>query len=124
MVLLSAMAMAGNSGEGGGGEGDIPDYNFVEPTTQIKTADMIGDWEKSESYLECLGFILAIGDSVRSRKITESVDMSEGCQRLSSLLAALQQNLASCPPAEMAVRYGNPAYRDWYDKLDRQIWLV
>ena len=116
MVLLSAMA--GNSGEEGGGHGDIPDYKFVEPTTQIKTADMIADWEKSESYLEYLGFILAIGDSVRSRKITESVDMSAGCQRLSSLLSTLQQNLASCPPAEMAARYGNPAYRDWYDKLE------
>lgn len=102
----------------GDAEDTIPDYNFEEPVTKIKTADMISVWEKSETYLEYLGFILAIGDSIRGRKITEDVETSEACQRLLAVVTTLSEHVKQCPPAEMQSRYGNPAYRDWFDKLE------
>ena len=99
-------------------EEKIPDYDFVEPVTKIKTAEMISVWEKSESYLEYLGFILAIGDSIKGRKITEDIEMSQACQKLIVMLEKLSDNMKQCSPAEMQARYGNPAYRDWFDKLE------
>ena len=102
----------------GDAEDKIPDYNFEEPVTRIKTADMISSWEKSETYLEYLGFILAIGDSIKGRKITEDVETSEACQRLLAVVTTLSEHVKQCPPAEMQSRYGNPAYRDWFDKLE------
>ena len=110
--LLIKMESAGD------GEEKIPDYDFVEPVTKIKTAEMITVWEKSESYLEYLGFILAIGDSVKGRKITEAVEMSAACQKLVVMLEKLSDNLKQCSPVEMQARYGNPAYRDWFEKLE------
>ena len=97
---------------------EVPEYKFVEPVTRIKSAEMISVWEKSESYLEYLGFILAIGESIKGRKITEEVEMSAACHKLSVMLEKLSDNVKQCSPAEMQARYGNPAYRDWYDKLE------
>jgi len=102
----------------GDGEEKIPDYDFVEPVTKIKTAQMITVWEKSESYLEYLGFILAIGDSIKGRKITEEVETSAACQNLVVMLGKLSENLKQCSPVEMQARYGNPAYRDWFERLE------
>ena len=100
-------------------ENIIPDYDFVEPVPKIKTAEMISSvWEKSESYLEYIGFILAIGDSIKGRKITEEVEMSQACHKLVVMLEKLSENLKQSPPGEMQARYGNPAYRDWFDKLE------
>ena len=96
----------------------IPDYRFVIPSTLVKSAEMIETWEKSDSYFEYLGFILAIGDSVKGRKIKENIDVSDKSQKVLVLLSTLKQYINDCSPIEMKTRYGNPAYRDWYEKLE------
>ena len=96
----------------------IPDYRFVMPSTLVKSAEMIKTWEKSDSYFEYLGFILAIGDSVKGRKIKENIDVSDKSQKVLDLLSTLKQYINDCSPIEMKTRYGNPAYRDWYEKLE------
>lgn len=96
----------------------IPDYRFVIPSTLVKSAEMIKTWEKSDSYFEYLGFILAIGDSVKGRKIKENIDVSDKSQKVLDLLSTLKQYINDCSPIEMKTRYGNPAYRDWYEKLE------
>ena len=96
----------------------IPDYRFVIPSTLVKSAEMIKTWEKSDSYFEYLGFILAIGDSVKGRKIKENIGVSDKSQKVLDLLSTLKQYINDCSPIEMKTRYGNPAYRDWYEKLE------
>ena len=63
------------------GDEVIQNYKFLKPTTQVKSADMIQTWENSESYQEYLGFILAIGDSVRGKKLRDTVEISSECQK-------------------------------------------
>eukprot|EP00092_Neocalanus_flemingeri_P074605 GFUD01092280.1.p1 GENE.GFUD01092280.1~~GFUD01092280.1.p1 ORF type:complete len:434 (-),score=99.24 GFUD01092280.1:22-1323(-) len=96
----------------------IPKYHHVVPTTQVKTGDGVAVWEDSEAYQEYLGFIIAIGESVKGRKITEEITMSCCCRRLVELLTILRKNIGETPPCEMQSRYGNPAYRDWFTKLE------
>jgi len=98
----------------------IPEYKFVKPSTLVKSADMIKTWEKSDSYFEYLGFIMAIGESIKGRKILENVDVSENSQKVLNLLSELKQNINDCAPVEMKSRYGNPAYREWYEKLENK----
>ena len=50
-------------------QGKMPEFRFVKPSTLVKSADLIKTWEKSDSYFEYLGFILAIGESIKGRKI-------------------------------------------------------
>ena len=95
-----------------------PNYQHVVPTTQIKTSEGVAVWEDSEAYQEYLGFIIAIGESVKGRKITEEITMSCCCRRLVDLLTILRKNIGETPACEMQSRYGNPAYRDWFAKLE------
>ena len=97
---------------------ELKHYNFVNPTTQVKSAEMVKTWESSEAYLEYLGFIIAIGDSIKGRKIRETVEISENSQKVLYLLEELKKMMSECSPVEIQTRYGNPAYRDWYDKLE------
>ena len=73
-------------------------------------------------YLRVAGFIVAIGDSIKGRKISESIDLSPPCQQLLHLLAVLRDQADSTAPAEMlqSVRYGNPAFRDWFDQMEAE----
>ena len=96
----------------------IPRFQYVVPTTQIKTSDGVAVWEDSEAYQEYLGFIIAIGESVKGKQLTEEITMSSCCRRLVDLLTILRKNIGETPSCEMQSRYGNPAYRDWFTKLE------
>jgi hypothetical protein len=48
-----------------------------------------------------LGFISAVGDSIKGRKISEPVDLSPHCSQLLQLLAALRQLADDVAPADM-----------------------
>ena len=91
---------------------------YVVPNNQIRTAEGVGVWEDSEAYQEYLGFIIAIGESIKGKKMTEEISMSSCCRRLVDLLTILRNNIEETPPCEMKSRYGNPAYRDWFSKLE------
>lgn len=62
-------------------------------------------WEASEAYQEYLGFIIAIGEAVKDRKLTETVSMSPGCQRLVQMLHKLKKTIGEHTPQEMQARY-------------------
>jgi len=95
-----------------------PQFQYVVPDTRIKTAEGVGEWEDSEAYQEYLGFIIAISESIKGRKMTEEIPMSSCCRRLVDLLTILRKNIEETPPCEMKSRYGNSAYRDWFSKLE------
>jgi serine/threonine-protein phosphatase 2A activator len=63
---------------------------------------------------------MAVGDSIKGRKISEPLELSPHCEELLQLLADLRGLADSVVPAEMqqAVRYGNPAYRDWFTQME------
>jgi len=94
---------------------------FEVPTKKIRTVEDIQVWEDSEAYQEYLGFIIAIGEAVKGRKLTEEVPMSDCCKRLVSLLAVLRENIHLHPPHEIQTRYGNPAFREWSSKLESSV---
>ena len=76
---------------GSGGESEsVPQYNFVTVTTQIKSQDLVKTWEDSEAYQEYVGFILAIGDTIKGKKLREADVPSDACQRLLGLLSSIR----------------------------------
>jgi len=94
-------------------------FKFVTATTQIKSRELVKTWEQSEAYQEYVGFILAIGDTIKGKKLRDPTDRSEACQRLLDVLCSARDLMAECPPeSEMKSRYGNPAYRDWFSRLE------
>eukprot|EP00088_Acartia_fossae_P022945 TRINITY_DN24027_c0_g1_i2.p1 TRINITY_DN24027_c0_g1~~TRINITY_DN24027_c0_g1_i2.p1 ORF type:complete len:480 (+),score=60.37 TRINITY_DN24027_c0_g1_i2:46-1485(+) len=95
-----------------------PITNYIEPSKQVRKPNMIEVWEESEAYQQYLGFIIDIGESLQGRKISEQIQISENCDKLLKILDQLRQYADDTPPIEMQARYGNPAYRDWFDLLD------
>ena len=71
-------------------EGVGSQYKFLPATTQIKSSELIKTWEDSEAYQEYVGFILAIGDTIKGKKLRDSIDTSEACQRLLDLLSSVR----------------------------------
>lgn len=101
--------------------GDAKTGPYVVATKQIKRPEDIQVWEDSEAYQEYLGFIIAIGEAIKGRKMTEDVEMSTCCRRLINMLSILRQNIDLHPPQEIHTRYGNPAYRDWSALLENTV---
>lgn len=97
-------------------------FDFVKPTTQVTSHDKMSVWEESEAYQEYLGFVIAIGESVKGKSLTKDAGQSPSpcCTRLVDLLTRLRKNLEAFPPVQMQQRYGNPAYRDWSDLLEKE----
>jgi len=93
---------------------------FVAATKQVRDPGDIIRWEASEAYQEYLGFIIAIGDAVKGRKLTEEVEMSDCCTKLINLLQRLADKIEEFPPQDLQTRYGNPAYRDWFAFLENE----
>jgi serine/threonine-protein phosphatase 2A activator len=74
------------------------------PTKKVKVPDDVAVWEASEGYQEYLGFIVAIGEAVQGRKLTEEVEMSAPCRRLLAMLGTLRQNILLHPPLDLQTR--------------------
>ncbi len=66
---------------------------------------------KSETVKEFVGFIVALNDAVRGRKLTDEVEVSPPVSQLLSILKQLGEWVDQIPPVQQALRYGNPAFR-------------
>jgi len=97
---------------------DQQEYNFEVPTKKINTGSKIEEWENSEAYQLYLGFIMSISESIVGKKITDEVEISPNCLKIVRLLEKLHNFTNELPPVEIQARYGNPAYRDWLEKLE------
>jgi len=94
-----------------------PPFIYEAPSKKVKSPDMIHAWEQSEAYEEYLGFIMAIGEAIKGKKIRDELSMSQVCSQLVKLLETLSSWVAEIPAVEMSARYGNSSYRTWFDKL-------
>lgn len=77
-------------------------------------------WEKSQAYYDIVGFINAISQAIQGRKNTDNVDISPMAQSILDVFEKLTKLLSDTPPIEQPQRFGNQAYRDWYNKLKLQ----
>ncbi len=59
-----------------------------------------------------------IGDAIAGKKITDSkIVRSEAVDRLLKMLKTLSSWVDEIKPVEMEQRFGNKAFRDWYERL-------
>ncbi|XP_070394806.1 serine/threonine-protein phosphatase 2A activator-like isoform X3 [Dermacentor albipictus] len=64
------------------GSGKVSEY--VEPRRQVQMPDDMARWTKSEAYSEYVGFILALNEKIKGKKITDDLLLSEESVRLLS----------------------------------------
>lgn len=102
-------------------EGDHQDTRkYVIPTKQIRNQDDMIRWEKSEAYQEYLGFIHLVGEAISGKKIRdEKISKSDNVNKLLNILDQLSKWIEEIQPLEQQQRFGNKAFRDWYDRLKK-----
>ena len=93
---------------------------FKEPVREVKSPMQMGAWQTSEAYRDLLGFIMTVGESVRGKKTTQQCHVSETTEKIVQLLATLEGWVDEIPPIEQPQRFGNKAYRTWYERLQTQ----
>lgn len=75
-------------------------------------------WQKSTAYYDIIGFINAISQSIQGKKLTMKLDPSPVPDNLVRIFEVdLSKLLEETPPTDQPQRFGNKAYRDWFEKM-------
>jgi len=64
-----------------------------------------------------MGFILYLNEAVKGKKIGDPMDQSPSIEKLDNMLGTLSKWVDEIPPLQQSLRYGNPAFRIWFNKL-------
>lgn len=97
------------------------DHAFVTPVKLVKTVDDMQKWDKSEAYFEYLGFIFAINDSIKGVSNSKgSEQASDNVNKLVAMLDTLSQWVDEIPPIQQPQRFGNSAFKTWYNRLKEE----
>lgn len=74
-------------------------------------------WEKSTAYYDIIGFINAISQTIQGKKLSEKLSPSLIADNLVYIFDDLNKMVDEFPPLEQPQRFGNKAYRDWFEKM-------
>ncbi|KAL1921433.1 uncharacterized protein VTP21DRAFT_11149 [Calcarisporiella thermophila] len=97
---------------------DQPTMTFVVPRRKIVTKEDLERFHESSAYNEFVKFIENLNESVKSVKISYQCHESEIITKLLNLLESIHQICRDIPPVENSKsRFGNPAFRDFYDRV-------
>jgi serine/threonine-protein phosphatase 2A activator len=72
---------------------------------------------------EFVGFISALNDAVKGKKVSDSCEVSQPVQTMLDILQKLGEWVDEIPPAQQALRYGNPAFRSAVSSLHQALLL-
>lgn len=69
-------------------------------------------------FQEYLGFIYAINDTIKGKNNTQgSANASNEVNAIVDMLQVLNKWVDEIPPIQQPQRFGNQAFRTWYEKL-------
>ncbi|KAL4219012.1 Serine/threonine-protein phosphatase 2A activator [Mactra antiquata] len=99
---------------------DIENHEFMIPKKEIGPGpEQIPKWEKSQAYQDLMGFILAMNSAVKGKKMTGDIPMSPILTNLLQVLETLNSWVQEFPPVDQPQRFGNKAFRSWFEKLQQ-----
>lgn len=94
-----------------------PKFSFVEPQKEIKNAMEMARWENCETYYDLIGFINSICMCIQGKSLSNKCQMSPTVEKLLDMLQKVEQLAMETPPVDQPQRFGNTAFRAWYQKL-------
>ena len=94
---------------------------FQIPEKQIKSPMDMARWEKSECYYDILGFVSSISIVVQNKKLTDVFDVSPKVQKILDMIQMFENLARETPPIEKPQRFGNVAFRAWFEKMKEVI---
>lgn len=95
----------------------------VLPTKRIISRAHLDRWIRSDTHEQVVDFIANLNSAVVGVKLTDpAVHTSEATDAVLSILDEIQQLYHDTPPVDNGKsRFGNPAFRTFYDKLAHRV---
>ncbi|GAA6008422.1 peptidylprolyl isomerase RRD2 [Rhodotorula paludigena] len=88
------------------------------PTKRIVSKAHLDAWLDSPTHADVVRFVEQLNQSVVGVKLTDTVEESQAVSALVSVLDQVEQIYHDTPPVDNGKsRFGNPAFRDFYDKV-------
>jgi len=91
--------------------------SFVVPSRKILTPDDVAKWESSSAYKDVIDFILALNASVKGKKLTDKLDISENTGKLITMMEKASIFVDEISPVDQPQRFGNKAFKTWYERI-------
>lgn len=102
IVNIKWLVMAEAKGENGSRTRD----EYVVPERQVLKVHDMNKWLKSKAYHEYIGFIQAMSEGVKGKKLTDSCKVSETTENVNKLIQILNDWVDDIPPIEQPQRFG------------------
>ncbi|XP_057872793.2 uncharacterized protein LOC131078957 [Cryptomeria japonica] len=97
-----------------------PPYAFQVPVKRISSPADIEHFTTSDSGKTFLGFVVLLSEAIRGRKISDYCSESQVVKFIVGILDEMAGWVDEIPPVQQPARYGNPAYRVWYEKMEQE----
>jgi len=101
--------------------GESKQFRFQSPFKVIKSSEDMQRFREGTAYAMVRDFILSLNDSCKSKQIGSARVHSPGCTACIAVLRSLSRLVDQVPPIQQPMRYGNKAFRDWFDKAAENI---
>ncbi|KAJ2720190.1 Serine/threonine-protein phosphatase 2A activator 2 [Coemansia sp. Benny D115] len=98
----------------------------MKPARQILTPEDLGRFLESAACTDLMAFLEALNASIIGVKTSDEIEDSTIVQQLIRLLNNVQQVNGEVKPIETNSRFGNPAFRDFFDACESKTaaWLA
>ncbi|CUA68609.1 peptidylprolyl isomerase [Rhizoctonia solani] len=95
---------------------------FIAPSKAILTPDDLEVWKQSSTYQSIVDYIAQLNTSIFNKKLTDEVHESENVGLILKLLERVEAIAQDTPPVNNdASRFGNPAFKTFYDKVQEAL---
>uniref|UniRef100_A0A182NGQ9 Serine/threonine-protein phosphatase 2A activator n=1 Tax=Anopheles dirus TaxID=7168 RepID=A0A182NGQ9_9DIPT len=93
---------------------------FVVPEKLIKSPTDMELWSMSECYYDLLGFISSMSVALQGTRNSQNVSIPPVIEKLMKALDRLEQLAIETPPVDQPARFGNVAFKSWYQKIQSE----
>ena len=95
-------------------------HKFETPIKSIKTIEDVEIFKKSKIYVKLMTFICDLQKSVEGKPFSVTKPDPK-FQKLVDFLEDLEKLIEEIPPLKQPMRFGNKAFRTWYDRVGEVI---
>ncbi|KIJ16527.1 hypothetical protein PAXINDRAFT_180335 [Paxillus involutus ATCC 200175] len=90
------------------------------PTKRILSNAQLEDFQNSQTHANIVTFIEQLNESVINVKLTDNIG-NTGIESILKVLEQVESVVTETPPVDnKASRFGNPAFRTFYDEVEKQ----
>lgn len=99
----------------------IEDHHFMQPRKRIVSPISFKRFQEGSSFEEIMGLVVGLNESVKGKKLKDSVESSKVVEALCDILNTVSTLVDETPPhKDTTSRFGNPAFREFYRKVKEQ----